>query len=123
MRRDASLGGQPGEQRPVFDARLAPEVHDRELARAQEPGKRLRADTQPPLRFCEGNQLRRRGEIQGEVLLARRRPCPGAGASGRRWHTRGFPSQARGVRREADTRSADPSGLDRYRGDSTDDLC
>jgi hypothetical protein len=59
-------------------------VHDRELAGAQQPGERLRADTQPPLRFVEGNQLRRRGDLQGEVLLACGGPCPGAEASGRR---------------------------------------
>jgi hypothetical protein len=48
------MGGEPGEHRRVFDAGLAPEVHDRELAGAQQPGKRLRAHTQPSLRFVEG---------------------------------------------------------------------
>jgi hypothetical protein len=62
-RRESSLGGQPGKQRRVFDAGLAPEVHDWELARAQQPGKRLWAHTQPSLRFGEGNQLRRRGDV------------------------------------------------------------
>ena len=64
MRRDASLGGQPGEQRPVFDARLAPEVHDRELARAQEPGKGLRAYAKPPAGFGEWDELGRCGDLQ-----------------------------------------------------------
>jgi hypothetical protein len=120
-RRDSSLGVKPGQQRRVFDVGLAPEVHDWELARAQQAGKRLRTHTQPSLRFGEGNQLRRRGDLQGEFLLARQRPCPGA--SRRRWHTRGFPSQVQGVRRNRSTRTADPSGLGRHLGDSTGDLC
>jgi len=36
--------GEPGEQGGVFNTGLAPEVHDRELAGAQQSGKRLRAD-------------------------------------------------------------------------------
>src|SRR5690606_24300121 len=66
---NASLGGEPGEQHGVSDARLASEVHDRELAGAEEPGKRLRAHAQPLPRFVEGNQLWRRGEFQREFLL------------------------------------------------------
>jgi hypothetical protein len=120
---ESSLGVKPGKQRRVFDAGLAPEVHDWELARAQSPGKRLRTHTQPSLRFGEGNQLRWRGDLQGEVPLARGRLCPGAGASGRRWHTRGFPSQAQGVRHDAERRITNPSGLGRDRGDRTNDLC
>jgi hypothetical protein len=122
-RRDAPLGGQPGEQRRVFDAGLAPEVHDRELARAQQPGKRLRAHGQPPLCFGEGDQLRRGGEIQGEVLLACGRVCPGAWASGRGSHGQGRTSQAWDVRHREFMHPAHPSGLGRDRGDSMDDLC
>jgi hypothetical protein len=65
------MGGEPGQQGGVFNTGLAPEVHHRELARAQQPGKRLWADPQPPLRFVEGNQLQRRGQLQGQVLLPR----------------------------------------------------
>jgi hypothetical protein len=53
------MGGEPGQQGGVCNAGLAPEVHDRELAGAQQPGKRLRTDPQPALRFGEGDQLRR----------------------------------------------------------------
>jgi len=84
--------GEPGEQGGVFNTGLAPEVHDRELAGAQQSGKRLRADPQPPLRLFEGNQLRRHGKLQGEVLLPRGRARSGTWASGRRWHGRGFTS-------------------------------
>ena len=93
-RGDASLSGQPGQQDRVVDAGLTPDMHDRELAGAQEPGKRLRADPQPPLRFGEGDQLRRRGDLQGEVLLPRGRARSGAWASGRRWPWPGFPSHS-----------------------------
>jgi hypothetical protein len=96
---DSSLGGEPGEQGSVGDAGLAPDVRDRETAGAQEPGKRLWADTQPPLRFGEGKQLRWRGQLQGEVLLPRGRACPGAWVSGRGSHGRGLTSQERDVRR------------------------
>jgi hypothetical protein len=115
--------GEPGEQGGVCDAGLAPDMHHRQLARAEDPGKRLRADPQPSLRFCEGNQLGRRGQFQGEVLLPRRRVRSGAWASGRRWHRRGFPSQVQGVRRAAETPIADPSGRSRDWDDSTDILC
>jgi hypothetical protein len=96
-RGEASLSGQPGEQDHLFDAGFAPDMDDRELARAQEPGKRFWTDTQPPLRFLERNQLRRRGEIQGEVLLPQGRASAQAEVSGHRWHGRGFPSHAQGV--------------------------
>jgi hypothetical protein len=112
-RRESPVGGQPGEQRRVFDVGLAPEVHDRELAGAQEPGERLRADAEPPLRFGEGNQLWRRGQFQGEVLLPRGRARSGAWASGCRWHRLGFPSEVQSVRRAAETHIADPSGRSR----------
>jgi hypothetical protein len=46
---DASLGGEPGQQHGVGEADLAPEVHDRELSGAQEPGACLRAHAQPPV--------------------------------------------------------------------------
>jgi hypothetical protein len=90
-RGDASLRGQPGEQGRVGDAGLAPEMHHRELARAQQPGKRLWTDPQPPLCFGEGDQLRRRGELQGEVRLSRGLVRAGTRASGRRWHGEGSP--------------------------------
>jgi hypothetical protein len=96
---ESSLGGEPGEQDGVGDAGLAPDMDDRELARTEEPGKGVRAHAQPPLRFGEGNQLRRRGQLQGEFLLPRGRAHAWAEASGRRWHRRGFPSQAQVVRR------------------------
>jgi hypothetical protein len=115
--------GEPGEEDGVGDAGLAPDVHDRKLARAQEPGKRLWTDAQPPLCFGEGNQLRRRGDLQGEVMLPRRWASARAEASGRRWHCRGFPSQAQGVRRDDERHITDPSGLGRHRGDSTVDSC
>jgi hypothetical protein len=117
------MGGEPGEQGGVCNAGLAPEVHDRELTRAQQSGKRLWTDAQPPLRLVEGNQLRRDGELQGEVLLPRGRAWSGAWASGRRWHRRGFPSQVQGVRRAAETHLAHPSGRSRDEGDSTTIFC
>jgi hypothetical protein len=115
--------GEPGEQGGVFNTGLAPEVHDRELAGAQQSGKRLRADPQPPLRLFEGNQLWRRGQFQREVLLPRGRVRSGAWASGRRWHRRGFPSQVQGVRRAAAIPLAHPSGQSRAWGDSITILC
>jgi hypothetical protein len=53
-------------------------MHHRQLAGTEDPGKRLRADPQPPLRFGEGDQLRRRGDLQGEVWLPRGRAWSGA---------------------------------------------
>jgi hypothetical protein len=88
------MGSEPGQQGGVFNAGLAPEVHHRELARAEDPGKGLRTHPQPALRFGEGDQLRRRGELQGKVLLPCRGRCPTA--SRWRWHTQGFPSQGWG---------------------------
>jgi hypothetical protein len=114
---------EPGEQGGVFNAGLAPDVHHRQLARTEDPGKHLRADPQPPLGFFQGNQLGRRGQFQGEVRLPRGRARSGAWASGRRWHCLGFPSQVQGVRRAAETHIADPSGRSRDWGDSTDILC
>ena len=115
------MGGEPGEQGGVGNAGLAPEVHDRELARAQEPGKRLRADAQPALRFFEGDQLRRRGELQGEVRLPRGRAASGRGVwTEVAWP--GFPSQCRACDPGSDGLTA-PSGLGRDRGDSTNNLC
>jgi hypothetical protein len=102
---------EPGQQGGVLDAGLAPNVHNREMARAQEPGKRLWAHVQPPLRFCEGNQLRRDGNLQGEFLLPRGRAQPRADASGRGSHGRGLTSQEPGVRRGGWTRTADPRSL------------
>jgi len=115
--------GEPGKQGGVFNAGLAPDMHHRQLARAENPGKHLRADPQPPLGFFQGNQLWRRGQFQGEVLLPRGRARSGAWASGRRWHRLGFPSQVQGVRRAAETPIADPSGRSRDWGDSTDIVC
>jgi hypothetical protein len=120
---DSSPGGQPGEQDRVFDAGLAPEVHDRELARTQEPGKDVWAHAQPPLRFFERDQLRRRGDLQGEVLLPRGRARSGAWASGRWWHGQGFPSQEPGRQHGGTRRPTDPNGLGRYGGDSAENLC
>ena len=80
------MGGEPGQQGGVCNAGLAPEVHHRELAHAQQTGEGLRTHPQPALRFREGNQLRRCGDLQGEVRLPRGRVLTGAWASGRRWH-------------------------------------
>jgi hypothetical protein len=99
------MGREPGEQGGVFDAGLAPHMHHGELARAQEPGKRLWAHPQPALGFGEGDQLRRRGDLQGEVRLLRARA--GARASGHGWHGRRFPSQAPGGRHGGATRPTD----------------
>jgi hypothetical protein len=97
-RRDASLGGQPGEQGGIGDAGLAPDMHHRQLARAQQPGKGLRAHAQLPLRFVEGDQLWRRWDVQREVRLPRGRPVSCVEASGRGRHGRGFTSQERDER-------------------------
>jgi hypothetical protein len=78
--------GEPGKEGGVGNAGLAPEVHDRELARAQEPGKGLWTDAQPPLRFVEGNQLRRWGQLQGEVQLASGRAASGTEVWGQGGH-------------------------------------
>jgi hypothetical protein len=121
MHGKSSLYSEPGEQGGIGDADLASHMHHGELPRAQEPVKRLRADPQPPPRLVEGDQLRRRGEIQGEVLLPCRGRCPAA--SRRKWHTQGFPSPLRSVRPEGDTGITDPGGLGRDRGDSTNNLC
>ena len=99
-------------------------MDDRELARAQEPGKCPWAHAQPPLRFCERNQLRRRGDLQGEVLLPRGRAC--ARARGRLdagGMAGGSPLKQQGVRHGGATRTADPNGLGRHRGDSAENLC
>jgi hypothetical protein len=93
------MGGEPREEYYVLDAGLAPEVHDRELAGAEEPGKRLWTDTQPLLGFGEGNQLRRHGDLQGEFLLACGRAHARAEASGRSSHGQDLTSQEPGVRR------------------------
>jgi len=114
---------EPGEQGGVGNAGLAPDMDDWETTRAQQPGKGLWTDPQPPLGFGEGDQLRRRGQFQGEVLLPRGRARSGAWASGRRWHRRGFPFQVQGVRRAAETPIAHPSNRSRDWGDSTDILC
>ena len=89
------MGGEPGEQGGVFNAGLAPQVHDRELARAQQSGKRLWTDAQPPLRFVEGNQLRRDGQLQGEVQLASGRAASGAEVWGQGGHGWDVTSQSR----------------------------
>ena len=115
--------GEPGEQGGVGNAGLAPDVHDRQLARTEDPGKRLRADPQPPLGFCQGNELGRRRQFQGEVRLPRGRARLGAWASGRRWHRLGLPFQVQGVRRAAETPIAHPSNRSRDWDDSTDILC
>jgi hypothetical protein len=85
--------GEPREQGGVCNAGLAPDMHHWQLTRAEDPGKRLRADPQPPLGFFQGNQLWRRGQFQGKVLLPRGRVRSGVWASGRRWHRWGGPSQ------------------------------
>jgi hypothetical protein len=115
------MSGEPGEQGDVGDAGLAPDMHHWELARAQEPGERLWADPQPPLCLFEGDQLRRRGELQGEVLLPCRGRCPTA--SRWRWHTQGFPLPFRSIRPKGDTGLTGPGGLGRDWGDSTTILC
>ena len=112
--------GEPREQCGVCNAGLAPDMHHRQLARTEDPGKRLRADRQPPPGFFQGNQLGRRGQFQGEVLLPRGRARSGARTSGRRWHRLGFPFQVQGVQCAAETPTADPSGRSRDWGDSTD---
>jgi len=68
-----------------------------ETARAQQPGKRLRADAQPPLRFGEGNQLWRDGDLQGEFLLPRGRACQQSWPSGQGSHGRGLTLPERNV--------------------------
>jgi hypothetical protein len=122
-RGESSRSGKPGEEHGVFDAGLAPNMHDRELAHTQEPGKCLRAHPQPPMGFGERNQLRRRGDLQGEILLPRGRAWSGTWASGRRWHGQGFPSQQPGRRHGGAMRPTDPNGLGRYGGDSAENLC
>jgi hypothetical protein len=117
------MGREPGEQGGVGDAGLAPNMHDRQLAGTEDPGKRLWTDPQPPLRFGEGGQLRRRGDLQGEVRLPRGRVRSSAWAPGRRWHRRGFPSQVQDVRRAAATPLAHPSGRSQTEGDSITILC
>jgi hypothetical protein len=117
------MGGEPGKQGGVFNAGLAPEVHDRELARAQQSGKRLRADPQPAPGFFQGNQLRRRGDLQGEVRLPQGRARSGTWASGHGWHSRGFPSQVPGTRHGGATRPTDPNGAGRSRGDRPQKIC
>ena len=89
------MGGEPGQQGGVFNAGLAPDVDDGELAGAQKPGKGLRADPQPPLRFVEGDQLRRGRELQGEVRLPRGRAASWRGGVWTGRHGRGFTSQSR----------------------------
>lgn len=123
MCRDASLGGEPGEEHRVFDAGPAPHMHHWQLARAQEPGKGLRADPQPPLRFGKGDQLRRRGDLQGEVRLPRGRARSGAWASGHGWHGRGFPSQEPGRQHEGAMHPTAPNGAGRSRGDRLQKMC
>ena len=44
LRPERRMGGQPGEQGGVGDAGLASEVHHRQLAGTEDPGKGLRAD-------------------------------------------------------------------------------
>jgi hypothetical protein len=88
------MGGEPGEQGGVGNAGLTPDMHDGEFAGTEEPGKRLRADPQPALRFGEGDQLRRGRDLQREVLLPGR--GRGRGASRWWWHTQGFPSHVWG---------------------------
>jgi hypothetical protein len=63
--RESPVGGKPHEEYGVLNAGLAPEVHDRELARAQEPAKGLRADAKPPAGFGEWDELGRCGDLQG----------------------------------------------------------
>jgi hypothetical protein len=91
---DSSMSGEPSQQGCVGDADLAPEVHNRELARAEEPSKGLWANPQPPLCLSEGNQLRRRGELQGEFLLPRGRVGPRTWAFGRGSHARVSPRRS-----------------------------
>jgi hypothetical protein len=105
------LVGQPGEQRGVFNAGLAAQMYHRELAHAEEPGKGLWTDAQPPLRFGEGNQLRRDRKLQREFLLPRGRACPGTWASGRGSHGRGLTSQERDIRRGGQRRPTEPRRL------------
>jgi hypothetical protein len=120
---DSSLGGQPGEQGGVGNAGLAPEVHDRELARTQEPGKDVWAHAQPPLRFFERNQLRRHGDLQGEILLPRGRAWSGAWASGHQWHGRGGPCQEPGRQHGEQCAPQTQTGCGRCGGDSAKNLC
>ena len=121
LRPESPVGSEPGQQGSVYNTSLAPEVDDRDLACAQQSGKRLRANRQPPLRFGEGNQLRWRRQLQGEVLLPRRGRCPTA--SRRRWHTGGFPLQLWSAQPAGDTGLVVPSGLDHDWGDSPKNIC
>jgi hypothetical protein len=91
---EGRMGGEPGQQGGVGNAGLTPDMHDWEFAGTEDPGKRLRADPQPALRFGEGDQLRRRRDLQGEIRLSRRGRCPTA--SRQRWHTQGSPSHVWG---------------------------
>jgi hypothetical protein len=105
------MSGEPSQQGCVGDADLAPEVHNRELARAEEPSKGLWAHPQPPLCLSEGNQLRRRGELQGEFLLPRGRVGPRTWALRRGSHDQGVTSQERDVRRRGPRRPTEPRRL------------
>jgi hypothetical protein len=122
-RRESPVGGEPGEEHGVFEAGLAPDVDDRELAGAQEPSERLRAGPQPPLRFGKRSQLRRCGELQGEVRLPRGRAASWAEASGRGRHGRGFTLQSRTCDAVDGDGSTDSSGPDRSRGDRPQKMC
>jgi hypothetical protein len=105
------MSGKPSQQGCVGNADLAPEVHHRELARAEEPSKGLWAHPQPPLCLSEGNQLRRRVELQGEFLLPRGRVGPRTWALGRGSHDQGVTSQERDVRRRGPRRPTEPRRL------------